>query len=87
MLVDSEPQEEYNQSWNWVTVGKAKQNGGGVKWVSNPPVRKKENVVYLSDVECSYPPKEGPLPPVEGWHHALKRSNQNWQPAHDDVLF
>ena len=28
MLADSEPQEECNQSQNWVTVGKAKQNGG-----------------------------------------------------------
>ena len=28
MLVDSEPQEECDQSQNWVTVGKAKQNGG-----------------------------------------------------------
>ena len=54
MLVDSEPQEECNQSQNWVTVGKAKQNGG-VKWVSNPHVRENDNVVYLSDVECSYP--------------------------------
>ena len=29
MLVDSELQEECNQSQNWVMVGKAKQNGGG----------------------------------------------------------
>ena len=71
MLTDSEPQEECNQSWNWVTVGKTKQNGG-VKWVSNPHVRN-DNVVYLSDTEYSYPPKEGPLPPVEGLHHTLKR--------------
>ena len=28
MLEDSEPQEECDQSWNWVMVGKAKQNGG-----------------------------------------------------------
>ena len=39
---------------------------GGVKWVSNPHIRKNDKVVYLPDVECSYPPKEGPLPPVEG---------------------
>ena len=42
---------------------------GGVKWVSNPCVRKNDDVVYLSDAECSYPPKEGPLLPVEGWLH------------------
>ena len=66
MLADSEPQEECNQSWNWVMVGKAKQNGGGVKWV-----RKNDDVVYLSDVEYSYPPKEGPSLPVEGWLHTL----------------
>ena len=40
--------------------------GGRVKWVSNPCVRKNDNVVYLSDAECSYPPKEGPSPPVGG---------------------
>ena len=71
MLADSEPQEGCNQSWNWVTVGKAKYNGG-VKWVSNPCVGKKDEVVCLSDVECSYPHKEGPLPPVEGWHITLE---------------
>ena len=47
---------------------------GGVKWVSNPHVRKKDKVICLSDTECSYPPKEGPSPPVEGWHHTLERS-------------
>ena len=60
---------------------------GGVKWVSNPHVRKKDKVVCLFDAECSYPPKEGPSLPVEGWHHTLKRSNQNQQPMHADVLF
>ena len=60
---------------------------GGVKLVSNPCVRKKDNVVYLSDMECSYPCKEGPLLPVEGSHHTLERSNQNQQPVHEDVLF
>ena len=67
-------------------VGKAKQNGE-VKWVSNPHVRKKDKVVCLSDAECFYPPKEGPSPPVEGWHHTLERSNQNQQPMHEDGLF
>ena len=71
MLADSEPHEECNQSQNCVTVGKATKMGG-VKWVSNPCVRKNDNVVCLSDVECSYPPKEGPLPPVEGWLHTLQ---------------
>ena len=27
--------------------------------------------VYLSDAECSHPPKEGPLPPIEGCLHTL----------------
>ena len=45
---------------------------GGVKWVSNPHVRKNDKVVYLPDAECSYPLKEGPLPPVEGWLHTLQ---------------
>ena len=44
---------------------------GGVKQVSNPHVRKNDNVVYLSDTECSCPPKKGPPPPVEGWLHTL----------------
>ena len=30
---------------------------GGVKWVSNPCVGVKDEVVCLSDVECSYPPR------------------------------
>ena len=50
---------------------------GGVKWVSNPHVREKDKVVCLLDAECSYPPKEGPSLSVEGWHHTLKKSNQN----------
>ena len=44
-----------------------------VKQVSNPHVRK-DKAVYLSDMECSYLPKEGPSPTVEGWHYTLKRS-------------
>ena len=28
MLADSEPQEECDQSWNWVMADKTKQNGG-----------------------------------------------------------
>ena len=30
---------------------------GGVKWVSNPHVGVKDEVVCLSDAECSYPPR------------------------------
>ena len=74
MLVDSGPQEECGQSQNLVMVGKAKIKWSGVKWVSNHHVRKKDKVVCLSDTECSYPHKEGPSPPVEGWHHTLKRT-------------
>ena len=44
---------------------------GGVKWVSNPMSGRMTMFVYLSDAECSYSPKEGPLPPVEGWLHTL----------------
>ena len=47
-------------------VGKAKHNKGGVKWVSTPMSRGMTTSVYLSDAECSYPLKEGPLLPVEG---------------------
>ena len=47
---------------------------GGVKWVGNPCVGVKDEVVYLSDVECSYPPKEVPTPVVEEWHHTLQRT-------------
>ena len=71
ILVDSEPQEEFDQSQNWVMVGKAKQNRGS-EMGSNPCVRKNDTIVYLSDAECSYPPKEGPSPPVEGWLHTLQ---------------
>ena len=39
---------------------------GQVKWVSNPHVGKNDKIVCLSDMECSYPHKEGPSPPVEG---------------------
>ena len=44
MLADSEPQEECNQSWNWVIVGKAKHKMGGVKQVSNPHVKSNDNI-------------------------------------------
>ena len=46
----------------------------GVKWVSNPHVRVKDEIVCLSDVECSYPPKEVPTPIVEEWHHTLQKT-------------
>ena len=39
-MADSEPDDECDHSWNWVTVGKAKQNMGGVKWVSTPHVKR-----------------------------------------------
>ena len=47
---------------------------GGVKWVINPHVRVKDEVVCLSDVECSYPPKEVPTPIVEEWHCTRQRT-------------
>ena len=43
MQVDSEPHDECNHSQNWVMVGKAKQNRGGVKQVSTPHVKKNDN--------------------------------------------
>ena len=69
MLGDSEPEEEYDQSLNWVMVDKAKQ-----KWVSNPHGRVKNKIVCLFDVECSYPPKEVPTPIVEEWQHTLQKT-------------
>ena len=51
-------------------VDKAKQNGG-VKWVS---VGVKDKIVYPSDVECSYPPKEVPTLIVEEWHCTLQKT-------------
>ena len=47
-------------------VGKTNQKWDVVKQVINSCVRKYDNVVYLPDAECSYPPKEGPSPPVGG---------------------
>ena len=44
MLVDSEIHDECNHSQNWVIVGKAKHNMGGVKWVSNPCVKRNDNI-------------------------------------------
>ena len=43
MLADSEPHDECDYSWNWVMVGKAKQNKGGVKQVSNSGVKRNDN--------------------------------------------
>ena len=47
---------------------------GGMKWVSNPHVRVKDEVVCLSDMECSYSPKEGHSQTVEEQHCTLKRT-------------
>ena len=44
MLVEGEALDECEQSQNWIMVGKAKQKQGGVKWVSNPHVRKNNNI-------------------------------------------
>ena len=45
-----------------------------MKWVSNPHVRVKDEVVCLSDAECSYPPKEGHSSTVEECHCTLERT-------------
>ena len=76
MLVDSEPYNKCDHPWNWVMVGKAKQNKGGVKWVSSPMSRGMTTPVYLLDAECSHPLKEGPSPPVEGWLHTSIRNDK-----------
>ena len=47
---------------------------GGVKWVSNPHVGVKGEVVCLSDMECSYPPKEGHSLTVGEQHCTLNRT-------------
>ena len=47
---------------------------GRVKWVSNPHVRVKDEVVCLSDAECSYLPKEVPPLIIEEWHCTQKRT-------------
>ena len=39
----------------------------GVKWVSNPHVRVRDEAVYHSDVEC-FPLSRGTYPIVEEWH-------------------
>ena len=70
-LVDSEPHNECDHSQNWVMVGKAKQNKGGNEMGKYPMSRGITTSVYLSDAECSHPPKEGPSLPVEGWLHTL----------------
>ena len=51
-------------------VGKAK-NGGSE--TGKYPLCQEEMTmpVYLSDVQYSHPPKEGPLPPLEGWLYTL----------------
>ena len=71
MLADSEPRDECDHSWNWVMVGKAKQNKGGSEMGKYPHVKRNDKSVYLSDAECSHPPKEGPSLPVEGWLHTF----------------
>ena len=66
MPADSEPDIECDHSQNWVMIGKAKQNKG-VKWVSNPHVkRNKRQHLSTSLTWNTPPPVEGPLPLVEG---------------------
>ena len=54
-------------------VSKAKQNGGS-EICKYPHVRVKDEVVCLSDAECTYPPNEVPTPIVEEWHSTLQRT-------------
>ena len=45
----------------------------------HPPCQEEPETapVHLSDMEYSYPPEEGPLPPVEGWLYTLLEDNEN----------
>ena len=66
--------------WPITELGHGRQGQnkmGGVKWVSNPHVGKKDKVVCLSGMECSYPHKEVPLLPAEGWLPTSTEPNQN----------
>ena len=70
MLADSESQDRCDHSPNQVMI-MAKQ-GGGSEMGKYPSVSEgRMMLVYLPDLECSHPHKEGPSPPVEGWLHTL----------------
>ena len=55
MLADSEPNDECDHSQNWAMVGKAKQNNGGVKWVSNPHVKRNKRQCLSTSLTWNTP--------------------------------
>ena len=70
MLVDSEPQDEYDHSLNWVMVGNAKQEQSEMG--KCPPMSGGMTMpVSLPDAEYFHPPEEGPSLPIGGWLHTL----------------
>ena len=66
MLADSKPPRAMQSITELGHSRQGQTKMGRVKYVSNPCVRRNDKVVYLPDTEYSCPPKEGPLPPVEG---------------------
>ena len=77
MLADSEPQEECDQSWSHGRQGQTEM--GGVKQVSNPHVRKNDNICL--------PLWHGMLLPSIRNDKYEKQRIQNQQPEHKDMLF
>ena len=74
MPADSEPQDEYDHSLNWVMVGEAKQ--GGSEMGKYPHIRR---IVMLSPSlmqNYSHSPEKGASPPIEGWLHTLHSKQQ-----------
>ena len=53
--------------------GQTKQRGSETG--KYPPCQEEWQHLCTSDAECSHPPEEGPLPPVEGWLYTL---HQKW---------
>ena len=94
MLVDSEPQEECDQSENWVMVGKAKHKMGGVKQVSNLCVKRNDNTCPTSLMwNAPTHQKTDPHCLLRGGFILSTRNNEyekernwNWQTEYEDVL-
>ena len=66
-LADNEPHNECNHSWNWVTVGKAKQNKRGVSEMGNYPLCQEQQQICLP-LWCRMLPttERGTLPACRG---------------------
>ena len=70
MLVDSGLKKGCYHSSNWVMAGKAKSNGGGVKWASRPASEWRMKGLPLRH-EMLHTYQEEPKPAMEGWLYAL----------------